>query len=277
MTLDRVLDLVDELNRTKLIAVGSGSPAFPTTQVDAPGVAFDDAVTAIWTWYDEEFRHDRLFLTARADSAQKAVLRDFSALLDGQRHVKQHAGFNRTVEAMAWRTETSTTGDEPSDAELLQALLSELVTVLAALASVAETVGRDVAGRKAWSGHEARTPESEVRAVLADIGRDALPQQRIDTIVRRFGGHPKLKYAQTPRDRTRIAAVVAIEMNLSPLTVSHSEILDEFGLIGDPRGIALLLVAHGVQEAGFTGTRLLPALRRAWGGIHSNSALKPGN
>ena len=277
MTLSRVLDLVDELNRTKQIAVGSGSPAFPTTQIDAPSVAFDDAVTAVWTWYEEEFRHDRLFLTARADRAQKATLRDFSALLDGQRHVKQHAGFNRSVEAMAWRSEASTTGDEPSDAELLQALLSELVTALAALASVAETVGRDVTGRNAWSGHEARTPESEVRAVLADIGRDALPQQRIDTIVRRFEGHPKLKYAQTPRDRTRIAAVVAIEMNLSPLTVSHSEILDEFGVIGDPRGVALLLVAHGVQEAGFTGTRLLPALRRAWGGIHSSNALKLGN
>ena len=275
MTLNRVLDLVDDLNRTKRIAVGSGSPSFPTTQIDAPGVAFDDAVSAVWTWYEEEFRHDRLFLTARADSAQKATLRDFSALLDGQRHVKQHAGFNRTVEAMAWRTKASTTEVEPSDSELLQALLSELVPALAALASVAETVGRDAAGRNAWSGHEARTPESEVRAVLADLGRNGLPQQRIDTIVRRFEGHPKLKYAQTARDRTRIAAVVAIEMNLAPLTVSHSEILDEFGVIGDPRGIALLLVAHGVQEAGFTGTRLLPALRRAWGGIHSSNAPKP--
>lgn len=277
MTLDRLLGLVDELNRSKQIAVGSGSPAFPTVQVDAPGVDFDDAVTAVWTWYEEELRHDRLFLTARADSAQKAVLRDFSALLDGQRHLKQHAGFNRTVEAMAWRAEASTSEDEPSDAELLQALLSELATALAVLAFIAETVGRDVAGRNAWSGHQARTPESEIRAVLADIGRDALPQRRIDTIVRRFESHPKLKHAQTPRDRTRIAAVVAIEMNLSPLTVSHSEILDEFGVIGDPRGIALLLVAHGVQEAGFTGARLLPALRRAWSGIHSSKALTPGN
>lgn len=276
MTLHRVLGLVDELNRSKQIAVGSGSAAFPTTQVDAPGVAFDDAVTAVWTWYEEELRHDRLFLTARANRAQKAVLRDFSTILDGQRHVKQHAGFSRTVEAMAWRTAASTTQDEPSDAELLHALLSELATALAALASVAETVGRDVAGRNAWSGHEAQTPESEVRAVLADIGRDSLPQQRIDTIVRRFESHPKLKYAQTPRDRTRIAAVVAIEMNLSPLTVSHSELLDEFGVIGDPRGLALLLVAHGVQEAGFAGARLLPALRRAWGSIHANNALKPG-
>jgi hypothetical protein len=110
-----------------------------------------------------------------------------------------------------------------------------------------------------------------MRAVLADIGRGNLQQRRVDTIVRRFEGHPKLRYAKTAQDRARIAAVVAMEMNLDPMTVPYDEVLDEFGLIGDPLGFSLLLVAHGVEAAGITGNRLVPVLRDAWQRIESSA------
>ncbi|WP_431074605.1 hypothetical protein [Microbacterium phyllosphaerae] len=275
MTLERVVGLVGDLDRSKRMAVGTGCAPFPQATFGAKKVSFTDAVTAVWTWYTEKLRHDLQFLTARAEYAQKATLHAFVTLLDDQRHVNEHADFNRASEALAWRAAVPTDAEVPSDDDMLDALLDELITALETLKAIAARVGQSNSGPAEWRTHEAHTPESEIRAVLADIGRDGLPQRRVETVVRRFVGHYKLKTALTQLDRTKIAAVVAMEMNLDPLSIPHSDILDEFSLIGDPRGFALLLVAHGAESAGFTGSRLLPALRRAWSGMHSSNPLKP--
>ena len=58
--------------------------------------------------------------------------------------------------------------------------------------------------------------------------------------------------------------MVEVEVNLEPLSIRYDELLDEFGLIGDPMGHALLLFAHGAEAAGYTGDRLLVVLRKAW-------------
>ena len=272
MTLSRVVGIADELGRTKRVAVGSECPPFPRERVGSKVVSFASAVTAIWTWYSERLRHDLHFLTPRGDYQQRTTLKAFSVLLDDQRHFNEHADYNRAREAQAWRDAIPTEGDGPSDGEMLNALLDELAAALETLRAIADSVRRDAAGLAAWRAHEARTTESEIRAILADIGRDALPQRRVDTVVRRFEGHPKLKFARTPQDRARIAAVVAMEMNLDPLTIPYDKILDEFGLIGDPLGVSLLLVAHGVEASGFTGARLLPVLRKAWREVHPGAA-----
>lgn len=269
MTLDRVVGLVSDLDRIKRMTVGSGCSPFPRHAVAPANVTITVVVTAIWTWYREKMRHDLHFWTPRADHQQKNALRDFEVLLDDQRHYNEHADFKRASEAQAWRAAIATNGGDPSDDEMVDALLGELAIALDVLRAIAHKVSRDAAGVEAWRKHEARTPETEIRAVLADIGRDNIPQRRIDTVVRRFEGHPKLRYARTPQDRTLIAAVVAMEMNLDPLTIPYDEILDGFGLIGDPLGFSLLLVAHGVEAAGFTHSRLLPTLRNVWREIDS--------
>lgn len=271
MTLSRVVAIAVELSRTKRVAVGSECPPFPRERVGSKDVSFASAVTAIWTWYSEKLRHDIHFLTPRADHQQKRTLKSFSVLLDDQRHFNEHADYNRAWAAQAWRTAIPTDRGVASESEMLDSLLDELAAALETLRVIAETVSRDATGLAAWREHEARTPESEIRAVLADIGRDSLPQRRVDTVVRRFEGHPKLKSARTPQDRARVAAVVAMEMNLDPLTIPYDQILDEFGLIGDPLGLSLLLVAHGVEAFGFTGPRLLPVLRKTWREVESGA------
>jgi hypothetical protein len=253
------------------MAVGAGCSAFPESTLKFASISFSDAVTAIWTWYHEELRHDLDFLIPRGDYQQRSTLKGFESLLDDQRHMNQHANFNRSSEAQAWRAAIGSNGVEPSDAALVDALLKELDTALNTAAAIARKASRDTAAVSAWRTHNARTPESEMRAVLADIGRINLQQRRVDTIVRRFEGHPKLRYAKTAQDRARIAAVVAMEMNLDALTLPYDEILDEFGLIGDPLGFSLLLVAHGVEAAGNTSDRLIPVLRDAWQRINPNT------
>jgi|GEM_PF-3435172 len=269
MTLNRVVELVDDLDRIKRMAVGTGWHPFPRQPVGAANVTITVAVTAIWTWYREKLRHDLHFLTPRADSQQKEALRVFDVLLDDQRHFNEHADFARASEAQAWRSAISTSGAAPSDEDMVHALLGELSIALDALRAIAYKLSHDGAGEEAWRNHEARTPETEVRTVLSDIGRENLTQRRIDTIVRRFESHPKLRNARTPQERMPVAAVVAMEMNLAPLTIPYDEILDEFGLIGDPLGFSLLLVAHGVEAAGFTRRRLVPTLRNVWREIES--------
>jgi hypothetical protein len=269
MTLDRVVRLADDLDRIKRMTLGSGCPPFPRQSVAPANVTITVVVTAIWRWYREKLRHDLQFLTSRASNQQKKALRDFEVLLDDQRHYNEHADFKRAAEAQVWRAAIPSHGQDPSDEEMVDALLGELSLALDVLRTIAHKVSRDAAGMEAWRKHDARTPETEIRAVLADIGRDDLPPRRIDTVVRRFEGHPKLRYARTPQDRMPIAAVVAMEMNLDPLTVPYDELLDEFGLIGDPLGFSLLLMAHAIEAAGFTHRRLVPALRSAWREIES--------
>lgn len=264
MMLARVVAAFDDLSRSKRMAVGADCSDFPQNTLKSGSISFSDAVTAIWMWYHEELRHDLDFLTPRGDYQQRSTLKGFKNILDDQRHLNQHANFNRAGEALAWRATIGSNGLEPSEAALLNALLNELESALNTAAAIARSAYRDVAAVSAWRAHDARTPESEMRAVLAAIGRDNLQQRRLETIVRRFVGHPRLRNAKTAQDRARIATVVAMEMNLNPLTLQYDEILDEFGLIGDPLGFSLLLVAHGVEAAGYTGKRLIPVLRDAW-------------
>lgn len=264
MMVARVVEAFDDLSGSKRVAVGTGCSDFPQSTLKSGSIFFSDAVTAIWRWYREELRHDLDFLTPRGDKQQQQTLKAFEVLLDDQRHFNEHANFNRAGEAQAWRAAIGSNGVEPSEADLIDALLNELESALNTAAAIAGRTYRDPTAVSAWRAHDACTPESEMRAVLAAIGRDNLQQRRVDTIVRRFEGHPKLRYARSAQARAKIAAVVAMEMNLDPLTLPYDEILDEFGLIGDPLGFSLLLVAHGVEAAGNTDKRLVPVLRDAW-------------
>jgi hypothetical protein len=265
MTLARVTELTSQLGQHKRLAVGATSPLspFPERSVTGNTVTFKAAVTAIWTWYSEQMRHDLQFLLARATYAEKSTLGDFKRLLDDQRHFNEHADYDRAKEALAWRDAQAGAG-APSDRDLVEALFVELEGALETLCQVAGRVRQDQLGTEAWRNHVAVSPESEMLAVLADIGRDAIDERRLAYAVRRFTGHRALNRARTPADRARVAAVIALEINLEPLSVQYDRILDEFGLIGDPMGHALLIIAHGVEAAGYTGDRLMEVLRMAW-------------
>lgn len=266
MSLARVTDLTIQLGHHKRLAVGSTSPLppFPGQSVAGTIRTFKDAVTAIWTWYSEKLRHDLQFLQARTTYAEKATLRDFKRLLDDQRHFNEHADYDRAKEAQAWRDAQANGGAALSDRDLVEALLVELEGALKCLNQVANRVRQENLGAEAWRQHSAMSPESEMLAVFADIGCDSIDERRIAYAVRRFTSHRALSRARTPGDRAKVAAVIALEVNLEPLSIRYDELLDEFGLIGDPMGHALLLFAHGAEVAGYTGERLLVVLRRAW-------------
>lgn len=277
MTLARVTELTTQLGQHKQLAVGATSPLspFPKRSVAGNAVTFKDAVTAIWTWYSEQMRHDLQFLRARATNREKSILGNFKRLLDDQRHFNEHADYDRAKEAQAWRVAQAGAG-APSDGDLVEALFVELESALATFCQIAHRVRQDQLDTEAWRNHVARSPESEMLAVLADIGREAINQSRLAYAVRRFTGHRALDRARTPADRARVAAVIALEINLEPLSVQYDQILDEFGLIGDPMGHALLVIAHGVEAAGHTGDRLMAVLRKAWPEIRPNTtSIKP--
>lgn len=271
MTLARITELVNQLNQHKRIAVGATSPLppFPEASLKSGEVTVKSAITAIWTWYSERMHHDLQFLRMRSTPRENSALGRFARLLHDQRHFNEHADYSRAREAQAWRDSQACAGAS-SDSELVEALLDELEAALATCCLVASRVRQNEEAVDAWRKHVAVSPESEMVAVLADIGQDGIRQPRLDYAVRRFKGHPALNSARTPADRASVAAVIAVELNLKPLTVKYDQVLDEFGLIKDPMGSALLLVAHGVQAAGYTGDQLVTVLREAW------TAMQPG-
>lgn len=266
MTIGRVVELTNQLDHHKRLAVGQTGPLppFPKRLLEGDAVALDEFISEIWKWYAEALRHDLQFLTARANQVERQALTSFRYVLDNQRHFNEHADFDRAEEAQEWRTRlTANSSDDPDDL-LIEGLLKELVAALECLTAIAHRISIGTDGSDAWRNHTSTTPESEIRAVLSDIGLTSLPQQRVDYAIRQFVRHPLLKRARSPHARARIAAVVVLEMNLRPLSVPYDEILDEFGLIGDPRGHALLVIAHGVETAGYRENELLAVLRRVW-------------
>lgn len=272
MTLNRVTDLTNQLGLHKMLAVGRTSPlpAFPKESVKGNAVTFKTAVTFIWTWYSEQMHHDLQFLLGQATNSEKSTLACFKRILDDQRHFNEHANYNRAREAQAWR-DTQTGNDASTDRALVEALFGELECALETLCQVASRVKRDQRAAKAWRDHAAISPESEILAVLADIGREGINENRLAYAVRRFEKHPALYQAKTPRQRAKVAAVIALEVHLKPLSLQHDQILDEFGLIGDPMGYSLLIIAYGVEAAGHRGDQVIDVLRKAWPKIRPTS------
>ncbi len=265
MTLDRVVELAGQLSNFKRLATGSSCAPFPRDVIASTDVTFKDAVTAIWGWYEEQLSADVREITSRADPQVRPTLSQFSRLLNDQRHVDQHPDYDRAAEAKAWRNtvEGQSSGASTETNQLVAALLRELCTALECLFAVAARIVRSPPDSQAWRMLAARSPDEEMRAVLVNIGRQLQPN-KLGYAVRQFDKHPELRRARSSQERAQVAELVALGVSLAPLSVAYDEILDEFGLLGDARGSALLLFAHGVQAAGFHGTRLVPVLRVVW-------------
>jgi hypothetical protein len=271
MTLQRALEFASQLCQFKRLATGSPCSPFPADEVADADVTFERVVTAVYKWYGEQLRDDIRHLMAKADAQERELLGSFGRLLSIQRNADQHADFPGAAEAQEWRDSVA---EDPSDGRpsrslLIAAFIDELGIALDCLCGIAARLARDPAQAMAWRKLAAATAEEEVRAVFDNIGRHP-PQGKFEYAVRQFKGHPELRRAKSPRDRAQVAELVAVGVSLAPLSVAYDEILDEFGLIGDHMGYALLLLAHGVQASGFNGARLIPVLEGVWHAVQAS-------
>lgn len=271
MSLDRALALVEQLSRLKRLATGSPCAAFPTNKVASAAVTFEDLATAVYKWYWEQLRGDVNYMSSCASHAQRSVLSNFTQILSDQRHVDQHADYERAANAYQWRAELqgAPSDGHPSHNPLSVALLGELCVALECLCTIAADIGRDNSKRVAWSQIAATSPEEEIRAVYRNIGRHP-PLPVVSHAVRQFRSHPDLRRAATPAARAQLAEAVVVGSSFGPLVVAYDEIVDEFGLIGDPRAASLLLLAHAAQSAGVQRRSLIPVLKNAWAAIQGS-------
>lgn len=268
----RIIKASEDLSRHKRLIVGAGCPNIPEDTFKNKDVRFTEIVTVIWKWYHEQLMHDLDFLSGIGTKEQKKTLREFDELLSAQRHDGQHANSTRKKQASAWRAGVKCKGKTPSQSELIEALLGELEIALKTAIDIAANVHNDTTKVSLWVQHNANTPESQVMAALHAIGRKNLPKGHVALIVRQFTSNPQRKRARTAQDRAQIAAMVAVGLNLTPLSVPYDQILDDFNLIGDPRGSTLLLLAHGIEDAGkqLDPVQQDPVLKRVWDPINSS-------
>ena len=267
----RVIKASEDLSKHKRMVVGKGCPDIPKDILKKNDSRFTEVVTAIWIWYHEQLMHDLDFLTGIGTRSQQNTLRHFDEILSAQRHDGQHANFDRSHQAVAWRANVKSKTKTPSESELIEALLEELQKALATAIEIAVNVRNDTEKSSAWMQHDAATPESQVMEVLEAIGRKHLPKSHVGAIVRQFKTHPRRKKARTAQDHAQIAAMVAVGLNLTPLTVPYDQVLDDFNLIGDSRGFTLLLLAHGIEDAGkqLDPVNQDPVLKGVWDLINS--------
>lgn len=265
MSVQHAAELAEQLSNHKRLATGSPCASFPRGEFAAAGLSFKDCVTAIWRWYGEKLRADVRELTSHANAQERATASQFALLLKDQRHLDQHANYDRATEAREWRdslTKQESSGTDEASA-LTAGFLAELCGALECLCVVAARVARNPSDSGSWRQLAALAPEEEMRSVLANLGRQLDPR-RLGHAVRQFDQHPALRRARSIQDRANVAELVALGVLIAPLRVPYDEILDEFGLIGDGRASALLLLAHGVQAAGVQDGRLISVLREVW-------------
>jgi hypothetical protein len=236
----------------------------PSAISDAYERSFDDLVSAIYRWYGESMRQDRVFLESMASSSQRAELGSFWSHLKDQRHDKQHDGYDRAAAARTWR-EQAITSDVPgaeSDAVLRNALVTELQAALQTLCAIAVRTAKDRQLADSWMQRVAVTPEAEVRNVYSNLGLEA--PRNFEYVVRQYEGHPWLRRARTLSDRAQIAQIIVVGIGLPPLSIDYDELLDEFGLLGDSSARSLLVLAHGVEESGHSNASTVSILKAIW-------------
>jgi hypothetical protein len=264
MSAEHAAEFADRLSGFKRLAVGVPSAAFPATAISLPGARFQDAAIAIGDWYLTQLRGDVDVIRSHADARERSLLGRFYRLLKDQRDYIAHpADYDRKAEAEAWREDVRQRSNPSEGDALVNELVTELCAVLECLCAVAARIVNNPKQSEAWRQMAAASPEEEVRAVYENLGRH-LPQNRLKYVVLQFTKHPELARARSPRQRANIGELVALGVLAAPLRVPYDEILDEFGLVGDARASALLLLAHGAQAAGVPDSRFMDVLMDIW-------------
>ncbi len=266
MSVARAAGLAEQLSSFKRLAAGVPAPGFPRNEVSGASARFRDVAISIGDWYLTQLRADVNLIRSHAAQQEKAVLGRFYRLLKDQRDYSAHpADFDRAVEAQAWRDDVQRS-EGTQDDDLVHALLDELCVALDCLCVVAARIVRNTSQSQEWQQLAALSPEEEIRAVYANLGRH-LPENRVTFVARQFSKHPDLVRARSPQERANVGELVALGVLVAPLRVPYDEILDEFGLVGDSRASALLLIAHGVQASGVPEARLIPVLGGVWDAV----------
>lgn len=264
MSAEHAVEFADRLSSFKRLAAGVPSAAFPAAAISGSGARFQDAAIAIGDWYLTQLRGDVDLIRSHADATEKSLLGRFHRLLKDQRDYIAHpADYDRKAEAEAWREDVRQRSKLSGGDALVNELVGELCAALECLCDVAARIVKNPRQSEAWRQMAAASPEEEVRAVYDNLGRH-LPANRLKHLVLQFTKHPELARARSPRQRANIAELVALGVLAAPLRVPYDEILDEFGLVGDARAAALLLLAHGAQAAGVPDSRMLGVLKDMW-------------
>lgn len=265
-----LLGLAQQLSNHKRIATGSPL-SDPTAIRDAYDRSFDDLVTAIWRWYGESIRQDRLFLENLAKSNQRLLLGSFRRNLMDQRHDKQHEHYDRAAEARTWREQAiaSAIPGSESDVLLRDSMVAELQAALQILCAVAlHHQTKDPRFGQSWNERAAVAPEAEVRNIYSNLGLQ--PPKNFKYVVRQYESDPRLLHASTTK-RAQIAQSMVIGIGLSPLSICYDELLDEFGLVGDSSARSLLVLAHGVEASGHSNDSTVSALKSIWPIVRAGS------
>lgn len=263
---DPILNLLgysQQLSSCKQMATAS-EISEPTAIRDSYENSFDAFVTAAYRWYGEAIRQDRDFLERSASKSDQAKLRGCLFILRDQRHDKEHNDYDRTADARAWREEAAASAAAGTEQDILlrEALVKELETALQILCAVAQRVKVDSGFAKSWLQHTAATPEAEIQNVYSTIGLGR--PRNFEYVVRQYESDPRRRSAHTPEGRAKIAQAAAIGIGLEPLSIAYDKLLDEFGLVGDPLGRSLLVLAHGVEASGHSADSTVSILRSVW-------------
>ena len=267
MSAERAAELADRFSAFKRLAAGATAADFPMRAISAPGARFQDVAIAVGDWYLTQLRGDVNVIRSCADAKEKARLGRFYRLLKDQRDYIAHpADYDRKAEAEEWRADVRQRSNPSEERALADELLSELCAALECLCVVAARIVNSPSDSGAWRQTAAASPEEEVRAVYSNLGRH-LPENRLKHVVLQFSKHPEVARARSRQQRANVGELVALGVLAAPLRVPYDEILDEFGLVGDPRASALLLLAHGAQAAGVSDSRLVDVLREMWGAV----------
>jgi hypothetical protein len=229
---------------------------------------FGELVSRAYQLWRENWRLDVGFLLGEATNGDAAHV--FDELIYHLRTAIHHSD-NDVAEQLykGWAADACE-GRHPTSSQdwhsVGTALMSACNAAMAALCSCAART-RDSAFRAAWAAKVSGSPEEIVLRVANDLGMRLDQRQRdyhVREITRRWSGFT-LRPGQVAADVLEAFAEQSLLSRVGRIPCGYQDVLDELRVLGTPRAVGALHLAHAVFEiTGARGDDYLKVLKATW-------------
>ncbi|WP_409058889.1 hypothetical protein [Streptomyces sp. SYP-A7185] len=239
--------------------------SWPDSVQDEAG--FKELVSTAYKLWWETWKLDVRFLIGyRAQSGA----RDFDQLINQLRTSHQHTGVDKQDEqAERWAKAVCGGRDPATSADWMACGIALMKAFNSAIDVLCQTItqNRNNKFRTTWQTKVAVSEEAVVVRVAADLGvrlNDGLRVVHVSQVKRRWAGYT-LRKGEVANDVLAAFAEESLISRTGRLPCSYFDVLSELKLLGKPKAVPALRLAHAVAElTRMVGEPYMKRLNEVW-------------
>ncbi|MFE2867252.1 hypothetical protein [Embleya sp. NPDC059259] len=229
---------------------------------------FKELVSTAYKLWWETWKLDVRFLMGYGQPAGGA--RYFNDLINSLRTSYQHAGADEQDKQAELWVKSACGGRGPATSDDWMACSTALMkTFNTAIDLLCRTItkNRNKAFRSAWQTKVDVSEEAAVVRVAADLKmtlNDGLRRMHVSQVERRWAGY-RPRRGETTADVLAAFAEQSLISRTGNLPCSYSDVLSELKVLGTPKAVPALRLAHAVAElTGAVGETYMKRLKEVW-------------